>query len=40
MKMQRYKYDCKYSYTLGATLTYELIKSQPQLITRIFLRLH
>lgn len=38
MKIQRYKHECKYSYTLGATLTFELIKYQPQLVTRVFLK--
>lgn len=38
MKFARYKHDSSVSYTLGATLTYELIKNAPERITRIFLR--
>ncbi len=38
MKLPRYKRDSLVSYTLGATLTYELIKTAPEQITRIFLR--
>ena len=36
-KLQRYKHDSPVSYTLGATLTYELVKMQPELVERIFI---
>lgn len=36
-KIQRYKHDMDVSYALGATLTYELVKSQPDRVTRVFL---
>ena len=36
-KLQRYKRDLTVSYTLGATLTYELLKERPDLVTRIFI---
>lgn len=35
-KIQRYKHDMDVSYALGATLTYELIKSHPDWVTRVF----
>ncbi len=38
MKLSRYKHDSPFSYTLGATLSYELLKTSPELIRRIFLR--
>ena len=38
MSLQRYKRDSDYSYALGATLVAELLKTQPQLITRAYLR--
>ena len=38
MKLSRYKHDSPFSYALGATLSYELLKTQPNLINRIFLR--
>ena len=38
MKLSRYKRNSEYSYTLGATLTYELFRAQPNLIQRVFLR--
>ncbi len=36
MKIQRYKHELGVSYTLGATLTYELINCAPESVTRIF----
>ena len=38
MKLSRYKRNSDFSYTLGATLTYELFRTQPNLISRVFLR--
>ncbi len=38
MKLARYKHGNPYSYALGATLTYELFKTHPELIQRVFLR--
>lgn len=38
MKLARYKTSNPNSYALGATLTYELFNSRPELIQRIFLR--
>ena len=38
MKLARYKNSSPYSYALGATLTYELLNSRPELIQRVFLR--
>ncbi len=38
MKLARYKTSNPYSYALGATLTYELLNSRPELIQRVFLR--
>lgn len=35
-KIQRYKHDSEVSYTLGATLTYELLKCAPEIVTRVF----
>ena len=37
MKIQRYKHDLDVSYALGATLTFELLKCRPDLVTRVFL---
>ena len=36
-KIQRYKHDMCLSYALGATLTFELLKSHPEWVTRVFL---
>lgn len=36
-KIQRYKHEMDVSYALGATLTFELIKCQPERMTRVFL---
>ena len=38
MKLCRYKHDSPVSYAFGATLAYELLKVNPRLATRIFLR--
>ena len=38
MKLSRYKSSSPVSYALGATLSYELLKTRPELITRLFLR--
>lgn len=38
MKLARYKTSNPYSYALGATLTYELLNTHPELIQRVFLR--
>lgn len=38
MKLSRYKHDSSFSYAFGATLTYELAQTHPQLIQRVFLR--
>ena len=38
MKLARYKTSNPNSYALGATLTYELFNSRPELIQRVFLR--
>ncbi len=38
MKLSRYKHDSDVSYALGATLVYELLKTHPELIRRVFLR--
>ena len=38
MKLSRYKRNSSTSYALGATLTYELFKTKPELIRRVFLR--
>lgn len=37
VKLQRYKHDLPVSYTLGATLTFELLKQKPELLTRVFI---
>lgn len=37
MKINKYKHDLDYSYTLGATLTYELLKFKPYLINKIYI---
>ena len=37
MKVQRYHRDADVSYTLGATLTYELLKCRPELMNRVFI---
>lgn len=36
IKIQRYKHDLPVSYTLGATLTYELLKNHPERAQRVF----
>ena len=38
MKLSRYKSPSPVSYTLGATLSYELFRTHPDSITRVFLR--
>ena len=38
MKLQRYRHDSPVSYTLGATLTYEMLKEKPELVKRLFIR--
>ena len=38
MKIQRYKHDSEYSYALGATLTYELVRNMSASVTRVFVR--
>ncbi len=38
MKLTRYKHDSAYSYALGATLVFELLKTRPDLIERVFIR--
>ncbi|MCR4584829.1 MAG: TrmH family RNA methyltransferase [Lachnospiraceae bacterium] len=37
MKVERYKRDLDHSYTLGATLTFELMKLRPDLALRVFI---
>ncbi len=37
MKIQRYRHELDYSYTLGATLTYEMIKCAPELARRVYI---
>jgi len=37
LKIQKYKHDLDISYTLGATLTYELVKCRPRLVERILI---
>ena len=37
MKINKYKHDLDYSYTLGTTLTYELLKNKPYLIKRVYI---
>lgn len=37
MKVQRYKHNSPYSYALGATLTFELLKCHPEQTTRILI---
>lgn len=37
MKVQRYKHDLDYSYALGATVTYELVKSMPDIVNRVYI---
>jgi hypothetical protein len=39
MRIQRYKHGSECSYTLGATLTYEMLKGTPELVNRVFLAL-
>lgn len=36
VKVQKYKHDSEVSYTLGATLTYELLIHCPSFVTRVF----
>lgn len=38
MRLTRYKHDFDYSYALGATLVFELLKTNPSLINRVFIR--
>ncbi len=38
MKIQRYRHDSEVSYTLGATLTYEMLKTRPEIVNRLFIR--
>ena len=38
MKLAKYKHTSETSYALGATLVAELLKTHPELITRVFLR--
>lgn len=38
MKIQRYKHDSNYSYALGATLTFELLKNSPNIATRVLVK--
>lgn len=38
MKLSRYKRSASVSYALGATIVYELYKTHPELIARVFLR--
>lgn len=38
MKLSRYKHSSPVSYAFGATLCYELLKTRPDSITRVFLR--
>lgn len=38
MKLSRYKRSSSVSYAFGATIVYELHKTHPELITRVFLR--
>ena len=38
MKLTRYKHDFDHSYALGATLVFELLKTNPSLINRVFIR--
>jgi TrmH family RNA methyltransferase len=38
MKFSKYKKENNVSYALGATLTFELLKTHPEWITRIFIR--
>lgn len=37
MKILKYKHDFDFSYALGATLTYELLKLNPKIIDKIFI---
>lgn len=36
MKILKYKHDLDFSYAFGATLTYEILKTNPKIINRIF----
>lgn len=38
MKISRYKHEFDFSYTLGATLTYELLKTKPENVIKIYIR--
>lgn len=38
MKISRYKHDLDYSYALGATLVFELIKTMPAQVKRVFIK--
>ncbi len=37
MKISKYKHGSEYSYTLGATLTIELLKCKPQTVSEVFI---
>ena len=37
MKIQKYKHDFDYSYALGATLSFELVKKAPELVQIVFI---
>ena len=37
MKINRYKNDSETSYALGATLVFELIKTSPNLLKKVYL---
>jgi len=38
IKLQRYKHELPVSYTLGATLTYELLRRRKELVTRVLIQ--
>lgn len=38
MKVIRYKHNLDFSYALGATLVFELLKTRPELVNRIFIK--
>lgn len=37
MKISKYKHDSEYSYTLGATLTIELLKCKPEAVVEVYI---
>ncbi len=37
MKILKYKHDLDFSYAFGATLTFELLKTKPEIINRVFI---